>query len=432
MVWRCTFRRIAGVSVMAVMALGLLSSLASAQGFYYKEVTKDGRIYVFNVAANADRFEKSGEMGVGITKLDAGPNGETVVGDNERALQLFFFKHGLSVPVSEPPAPAPAPPPYKFSGLVFGDFYNFNADHVAKFDQQNGFWFRRLYFSYDQTLSPKVSMRWRLEMNSNGTMAGGSLAPYVKDGWIRWNYYGRQMVMLGIQPTTSFDFIDTFWGLRHIEKTADDLYKLDSSRDFGVTLSGPINEAGTLKYSAQVANDSSSNAEVDKNKALRFEARYETNPGFVVEGYVGVFSRALGADRTTYQAFAGYQDKMGRVGFQYTYQQRKPASTAAAGTPDTKLHVLSGFGVYHLKPGKVSIFARVDRFNDPTPDGAGIDYLPIDTKEAFTFATGGLEVYIIPNLRVSPNVEFVKYSNPVTGAKPKDDTVARVTFYWTW
>lgn len=76
-----------------------------AQGFYYKEIAKDGRIYVFNVAANADRFEKTGETGKGLTRPGVGPKGETVVGDNERALQLYFFKHGISEVVAEPAAP---------------------------------------------------------------------------------------------------------------------------------------------------------------------------------------------------------------------------------------------------------------------------------------------------------------------------------------
>ena len=49
--------------------------------------------------------KRRGEIGIGITKPGVGPNGETVVGDNERALQLFFFKHGISEPVPEPPAP---------------------------------------------------------------------------------------------------------------------------------------------------------------------------------------------------------------------------------------------------------------------------------------------------------------------------------------
>ena len=86
-----------------LLAIGIPS--AFAQGFYYKEIRKDDRIYVFNVATNAERFEKTGEMGVGITKPGVGPNGETVVGDNERALQLFFFKHGISEPVADPVPP---------------------------------------------------------------------------------------------------------------------------------------------------------------------------------------------------------------------------------------------------------------------------------------------------------------------------------------
>jgi hypothetical protein len=95
----------ARLAVMAAVLLVLGAASALAQGLYYKEIAKDGRIYVFNIAANADRFEKSGEAGIGITKPGVGPNGETVIGDNERALQLFFFKHGISEAVPDPPQP---------------------------------------------------------------------------------------------------------------------------------------------------------------------------------------------------------------------------------------------------------------------------------------------------------------------------------------
>jgi phosphate-selective porin OprO/OprP len=86
-------------------ALTLQAVPVLAHGMYYKEIEKDGRIYVFNTAANAERFEKTGEMGIGVTKPGAGPKGETIVGDSERALQLYFFKHGISEPVPEPAAP---------------------------------------------------------------------------------------------------------------------------------------------------------------------------------------------------------------------------------------------------------------------------------------------------------------------------------------
>jgi phosphate-selective porin OprO/OprP len=73
-----------------------------AQGMYYKEVEKDGRIYVFNLAAEYERWEKSGETGRAITRLGAGPNGKTVVADSETALELFFFKHGIAEVVERP------------------------------------------------------------------------------------------------------------------------------------------------------------------------------------------------------------------------------------------------------------------------------------------------------------------------------------------
>src|SRR5688572_10935832 len=90
------------VTVGALLAIVAIAAPALAQGLYYKEIRRDGRIYVFNNAAEAERFEKTGEMGVGMTRPGTGPNGETVVGDNERALQLFYFKHGISESVPEP------------------------------------------------------------------------------------------------------------------------------------------------------------------------------------------------------------------------------------------------------------------------------------------------------------------------------------------
>jgi hypothetical protein len=432
MFWKTRFGRVA---VMAIVAAAFMAGAivpSSAQGFYYKEIRKDGRIYVFNVAANAERFEKSGEMGVGITRLGAGPGGETVIGDNERALQLFFFKYGISEPVPDPPAPPPPAPPYKFSGLVFGDYYYFSQDHDAKWEGQQGFWFRRIYFTFDYTFTPKVTTRFRLEMNSNGKLDGGALTPYVKDAYLRWTFYGRQQLTLGIQPSLSIDFIDTFWGLRHVEKTPLDLYRWDSSRDTGLTVSGPLNEASTFKYSVQFGNESGSNAETDRFKALRVSARYEADPGLTVELMYAYFARDQNADRTTAQMIAGYSAKKGRAGFQYSYQKRNAADGSAA--PDLGLDVFSGFAVAHLKPQKISVFARVDRYADPCPDCSGIDYLAIDTSTNFTLVLAGVEYYLLPSVRFSPNVEWVNYSTPEKAgvATPKDDIVWRATFYWVW
>jgi phosphate-selective porin len=103
----------ATLAVAATFALGAGAAQAQVaytantiQSLAYKEFKKDGRFYVFNDLKKADAFEKSGEVGVGLTRPGIGPNGETVVADSETALELFLFKYGLSAEVTRP-----APPP---------------------------------------------------------------------------------------------------------------------------------------------------------------------------------------------------------------------------------------------------------------------------------------------------------------------------------
>ena len=426
---------VAILSLLVVAAIALAAGPLFAQGMYYKEIAKDGRIYVFNDAAEAARFEKSGEMGKSITRMGAGPNGETVVADTERAMQLFFFKHGISEAVPEPPPPPPpAPSPDKFSGLMFGDYYYFKSDNAAAFDTQQGFWFRRIYFTYERTISPTITTRFRLEADGNGKMTSPSttITPYIKDAWLKWAYNGKHTLTLGIQSAVTFDtFIEPFYGLRHIEKTAVDLYKIDSSRDFGISFAGPLNQDNTLQYTAQLMNDSSTNSETDKYKAVRFAVRYVTNPGFVAEGVWGYFYKPLSANRLIVQAFAGYQNPQGRFGIQYTHNTRQPAE--GSGNPVTTINVVSGFGVWQVKPNKFSLFARLDH-SDANPDVNGVDYLPMYNKAPFTLGIVGFEYYIHPSVRLSPNVEWVNYGTPIAGATApaKNDMVFRLTWFWTW
>ena len=420
-------RAVMAAAVAAILALSTVPALA--QGFYYKEIEKDGRIYVFNNAGNAERFEKSGEVGVAITMPGAGPKGETIVGDNERALQLYFFKHNIAMPVPDPPQAPPPAPPWRISGLVFGDYYGFVQNHLPAWEDQHGMWIRRAYFTYDHTFSPAVTTRLRLEANGNGKLAGGSATPYIKDAYVRWTFYGRQALMIGIQPTLTFDFIESVWGLRHIEKTPLDLYRMDSSRDTGFTLSGPLNATQSVRYALQYGNESGNNGETDKFKATRAAVRYETNPGFSVEGVFAHFFRNNDADRTTAQVFLGYRNPRTRAGFQYSFQKRRAANNIGA---DADLDVFSGFVVREVVRAKTSVFARLDRYDDACSDCAGIDYLPIATNAPFTLAIVGLEYNVHPSFRVSPNIQFVGYGDPVTGAKPRNDAVGRLTFYWVW
>ncbi len=97
--------------VFALMAASL--AMAQVTGLYYQEVEKDGRIYVFNTPEKYQTWQQTGDMGVAITLIGRGPNGETVVAENETAADLYFYKHDL--PGYERPTPKPAVLPFDVS-----------------------------------------------------------------------------------------------------------------------------------------------------------------------------------------------------------------------------------------------------------------------------------------------------------------------------
>jgi hypothetical protein len=329
-------------------------------------------------------------------------------------------------------ATPPTYPSSKISGLVFGDYYSFTDHHDPEWDGQHGFWIRRAYLTYEHTFSEKLYARFRLEANSNGQLAGGNLVPFVKDLFLRWQYHGEQQVVVGLQPTPTFDWFETFWGLRHVEKTPADLYRLDTSRDLALGFSGPIGGSG-FRYAAQIGNDSGNGAEVDQFKIVRFEGRYEKKPGLVAEAFYSFGGRPDGTDRVTAQGVAGYQGKSFRLAAQYLYQKRKSGTAQ----PDLEIDVWSGFAVWQVRPDKAALFARLDSVKSRTggvqaglPGADGIDYLALSPDAPFKAFIGGFEYFLHPSVRLAPNVEWIRYDDSAPAVS--SDVAARLTFSWSW
>jgi hypothetical protein len=425
----------------------LCASTAAAQTFFYNEVVRDGRIYVFAIAATYDAFIKTGAVGTGpvIERPAYGPNGETVVFDSPTAINLYNFKHGLPGE-SFPESAASTFPSHKFSGLMFGDYYwyfdrhqdGISSTNPTAVEGQHGLWFRRLYFTYDFAYSEKLSTRFRLEANSDGQFEGGDIVPYVKDASIKWAYKGQQRLTLGIQPTLTFDWLDGFWGLRHIEKTPADLYRLDSSRDFGFTFDGSARVTG-LTYGVQFGNESGSGSETRQGKILRFVTRYQRSPRLALEGFYSFARGPSGADRQTAQGIAGFQRKTVRVGAQYLWQERQSGDDVL---PDQTIGVWSGFVVWDVVPKKADLFLRSDFVagdlggaETGLPGAEDIDYLLLSSRAPFSTWIAGGEWYLHPAVRFGPNLEIVRYTHdpdPVQLPGRRQDAILRFTFYWTF
>jgi Phosphate-selective porin O and P len=326
---------------------------------------------------------------------------------------------------------------WRIHGLVFGDYYWFAAHHDPRWQHQQGFWLRRAYLGYDQELGESFSMRLRLEVNSSGDLEDEDLVPYVKDAYLTWAFARKHELRAGIQPSLTFDAEEQFWGLRHVEKTPADLYRIDSSRDLGVSLSGAVLLDG-LHYAAQFGNESGTGSETDEYKILRLFGSYERDAGVHAEGLFAYARRPGDQDRKTAKGLLGYRRGAFRFAGQYLWQQRL---SGQAGVADQEIRIWSAFGAFDLVAGKATLFARWDDAAARQGDGAyalglpgasEIEYLPISADAPFRTWILGFEWRLHPSVRASPNVEWVAYRTSPGGLAVEDDVVPRITFFWTW
>ena len=311
----------------------------------------------------------------------------------------------------------------RFSGYMFGDYYYVAASHNPDLEERNGFWFRRIYFTFDQEISEGWSVRLRTEMNQPGDFTSGSkMTPVVKDAYVQWSN-GRHKIVLGISPTPTWDRLEKAWGYRAVEKTPLDLYKFGSSRDFGLSARGKLDADGRVQYHVMVANGAGNGAEADKGKKVLASLAFSPVKEFTVEGYADFEDRPGRTNRTTLQGAAWYSRKEGRIGVQYAHQIRQKAD----GGEDT-FDVFSVFGVMRLQD-KLYALARFDRQFQFNPKAASIAYVPFAEDAEAGFIVAGLDYGLTDKVHVMPSVEVVTYSEAAVET-PDSDVLARFTFYY--
>lgn len=314
----------------------------------------------------------------------------------------------------------------KFSGYMFGDYYYMASNHDADLEGANGFWLRRIYFTYDRGLSDQFSIRMRFEMNTAGDFSSKSkMSPVIKDAYLKWKK-NQHSILFGISPTPTWDVIEKFWGYRSVEKTALDLQKFGSSRDFGLSFKGTLDSEKRVEYHLMVANGNSNSSENNEGKKILFALTGKFKNGVLIQGYADFDERPGETNRYTLQGFAAIQKENFRVGVQYAHQNRQ-----VAGGNDQKLQIGSVFGAAKLSD-KVWGFARIDRTFDPNPDGNKISYIPFDKTAKSNFIVAGIDFLPAKNVHLIPNIEAVLYSDNDAGTSPDTDVIPRFTLYFSW
>lgn len=324
------------------------------------------------------------------------------------------------------PAPAAERPWYeriKIGGLAFGDAYAVAGHHDPEIQDQNGFWIRRAYLTFDIEVAREWTARLRFEANSPGDFeTKGKLEPFVKDAYLAWKRDDLAL-LVGISPSPTFDLIEGFWGYRAVEKTPLDLYRMGSSRDFGVAARGKL-AGGRISYHAMVGNGAGESSETNEGKKAMLAVAFEPSDAWVIELYADTEDRPESADRTTWQGFVGFRAERSRFGLQYAHQERQ-----IEGGDDEPLAIGSIFGVIELSP-RASLLLRYDRTFDPNPEAGQIPYFRIAEDSAFDLALLGLDWELAETISLIPNLEWVTYRETDGRPAPDDDLIARATLYF--
>jgi hypothetical protein len=310
------------------------------------------------------------------------------------------------------------------SGTVFADYYWVAQNHDTNLENNNGFWFRRIYITYERTFSDAFSSRVRFEAASSGDFQSEpEMVPNIKDAYLKWKNDSHQ-ILAGISSTPTWGLVEDVWGYRSVEKSPLDLHDYGSSRDFGLSFKGQIDNSGKLNYHFFVGNGNSNKAEIDKGKKVMFSLAYNITDHLVIEGYADWNSHPNRLDSYVGQFFAGYRSDILNIGALGAYR-----GEGSFDIEDTPLDLVSLFTNFRISDN-VKGYLRADHQFEPYPNGNDNSYIPFAENVESTFMVGGVDILLEDKIHLMPNVEAIVYGERANGQQPTTDIIPRMTLFY--
>jgi hypothetical protein len=290
-------RTLARFALFVALAAAAIPALAQVAQLYYKEVPRDGRVYVFNSAARADAFEKSGEVGTAITLIGHGPNGETVVAENETALDLYNFKHDR--PAYARPAPKPAAPAIPTTlkigdgelrfGMLLQGWYvtddspvGTGSSWLGNTNGQNTFRLRRSEIKLSGKITPAWGFEVMFDPSKSQSSAAGADGKILQDLAVVYTGFkgheialGQKKIVVteeGVRSSSELDFAERAQVTRGFS----------DRRETGLFYKGELGK--TVTAYASITNGTPANVNDDSNDTVFLAARLDVKPatGFMV------------------------------------------------------------------------------------------------------------------------------------------------------
>ncbi len=292
-------------------------------------------------------------------------------------------------------------PSDEIKGYINPEYYvNLSSQEGSIQYGQHGFWLKRIYLGYNTKLSDKLSARVRFEMNGKA-FSEDKMVPYVKNAHLKYKVNPEMSLSLGIIEPPSFNKVEKFWGYRYVEKVSPDLFKMASSRDFGISLDGKF--GGNFIYSLMYGNYSSNKGEDNKGKAIYGRIGFDTK-NFYGE-FNGHFARDGGKDIKFFNVFAGLRNDLGRVGGGFSYRSDKKEGSDKKDF--STIYVLAALKFND----RMEFYSRYDHLGDKAFKNITSYYLPIMAKDyKARVLMGGVNIKLHKMVELNPNIKYVFYS----------------------
>lgn len=277
------------------------------------------------------------------------------------------------------------------------------------------FGFRRIYFTYDMVMSDNIKGRFRTDVKQDGD---GKVRLFIKHAYADWKAADMLSLRAGVQGTILFGDIEDVWGYRHVEKTLNDLYKIRSSADFG--LSGKFTLNNMIAVKAMVSNGNGYDKLEDDTNAKAYELQGIITPidGLLVTAHYGMNGFDPDDDTktdnnknsTTMDLSVGYEGDGFAVGGSYTTQSNYRFNLDEDGSG------CWAFGRFSIPNAPVTLLGTYMSWDSDTN---------VDDNTKTTMIVG-LDYSPGKGLSIIPNFYQVKDGN--TDA----ENTFRLTFYWKW
>jgi hypothetical protein len=347
-------------AALAALVLGLgLATGARAQSAFYREEPAGGRIYVFAVMAEYERWVQSREMGKAIARIGYGPGGETVVFDGPDAINLYNFKHDRPGEVfRRAPEPAkPSEPVAKVGGTIFSEYLYtrrpFDKDATGQSIRKSAFEVRRAYINLTGSISDQVSYRITPDIASRqattasglpqganvGSNFDGSLTirlkyAYGQIGFDRWTSTKGNWLRFGTQQTPYVDFVESVYRYRFEGTSFVDREGYLSSSDLGV--SGRFvmpREYGDVHLGVY-NGETYSRGEANDQKAMQMRASIRPLPrsavlrGLRLTGFVDADRPIAAGARNRWAGALTYEHRFAHAGLEVLHAEDRSGATA--------------------------------------------------------------------------------------------------------